>query len=557
MPSSRCLVIMKFLVKALLLIYSTESTCDLRWKGQKTKPVEKADFFKEQIPIYWKRMVGNSRCIVQIKVEQKRKNETKKISDIYRSQLKNYGGKPFKVTNKFGDCTSASYAIKIEVTDDQLKQYEITTIMNPVEMLNQFDETKSVKTVQTRGGFSLFWKEGGMFAKSPLLVNCISGAEIYHRSKDLRKMINTENEKVRVPPRDLSVCERYEVRYHFFTQQPKMKQAFFTYPSKKHCENGTQEAKVESRRRIPNCDMVWNANAASLFHPEGFLDGHLRIFWEEIVTFPPCVKKIEYKVVSGASVYEETINPIGGKGPIPPMSNFSQCQPMHLSLKITDTSTTEALDKVIDPIDIFFNSDESLDKVVKYNETKRYDLISEMFKNDKLREFCLEAIDIFDAKNQKQRSVSKDKANEAQIKSDPCSNTNVTLLYKFKGPRNVSVRLEIQGKPNCTPVSLKTELILSMGGLGAVVLIITIGVTILIKRRKKTNVPQQADIDINPVYGTYSRGSMDEGEYGDGDLVEAVDFNPVYGTYNRGSMDEGDYGDDDQAQVVDKNEYYE
>ena len=34
--------------------------------------------------------------------------------------------------------------------------------------------------------------------------------------------------------------------------------------------------------------------------------------------------------------------------------------------------------------------------------------------------------------------------------------------------------------------------------------------------------------DLNPVYGTYSRGSMDEGEYGDGDVVEAKDYNPYY-----------------------------
>ena len=36
--------------------------------------------------------------------------------------------------------------------------------------------------------------------------------------------------------------------------------------------------------------------------------------------------------------------------------------------------------------------------------------------------------------------------------------------------------------------------------------------------------------DRNPVYGTYSRGWEEDGEYGDGDVVEITDNNPVYNT---------------------------
>ena len=36
------------------------------------------------------------------------------------------------------------------------------------------------------------------------------------------------------------------------------------------------------------------------------------------------------------------------------------------------------------------------------------------------------------------------------------------------------------------------------------------------------------NIDENHVYGTYSRGWEEEGEYGDGDVVEITDTNHYY-----------------------------
>ena len=148
-----------------------------------------------------------------------------------------------------------------------------------------------------------------------------------------------------------------------------------------------------------------------------------------------------------------------------------------------------------------------------------------MFKNDNLRKACLEAVDILVNENQKQRTVGKKEANNLPIQVDPCSNTTVNLLYRFTGSKNQSVQLMIQSKPNCIP---QTTIIGAVGGLLAVVLFITIGVTIWIRRRKKPDAPQ-ADTDINPVYGTYSRGSMDDGDYGDGDRVEVEDVNDNYG----------------------------
>ena len=68
-------------------------------------------------------------------------------------------------------------------------------------------------------------------------------------------------------------------------------------------------------------------------------------------------------------------------------------------------------------------------------------------------------------------------------------------------------------------------------GVGAMVLIITI-ITIIVIYRKKNERKSEAacnfNTDENHVYGTYSRGSREDGEYGDGDVVEVTDTNEYY-----------------------------
>ena len=93
--------------------------------------------------------------------------------------------------------------------------------------------------------------------------------------------------------------------------------------------------------------------------------------------------------------------------------------------------------------------------------------------------------------------------------------------------KHISAELEILSEPNCNPTFPKTALIGAMTGLVVISLFLSIIVTIRIKRRKKTEV-HQVDTDFNPVYGTYRRDSMDEGKYGDSDLVEAVKVNDYY-----------------------------
>ena len=76
----------------------------------------------------------------------------------------------------------------------------------------------------------------------------------------------------------------------------------------------------------------------------------------------------------------------------------------------------------------------------------------------------------------------------------------------------------------------ETEIIILASAIASGLLLTSILVTIGIvcyKRRGKAQ--GVVDTDRNPVYGTYSRGWEDDGEYGDGDVVELTDNNPVYG----------------------------
>ena len=67
------------------------------------------------------------------------------------------------------------------------------------------------------------------------------------------------------------------------------------------------------------------------------------------------------------------------------------------------------------------------------------------------------------------------------------------------------------------------------GGLLLLLLLIAAGWA-LRKRMTKQKIKEETfRADENHVYGTYSRGSVDGGEYGDGDVVEFTDTNDYYG----------------------------
>ena len=71
-------------------------------------------------------------------------------------------------------------------------------------------------------------------------------------------------------------------------------------------------------------------------------------------------------------------------------------------------------------------------------------------------------------------------------------------------------------------------------GAGAVVLLIFIVLACILPTYMKSQKSEKRKDEVfhtdeNHVYGTYSRGSVESGEYGDGDVIEIIDTNVYYG----------------------------
>ena len=177
-----------------------------------------------------------------------------------------------------------------------------------------------------------------MFTKCPQLLKCIAGVNIMNKNGVSLKKIKIQNEKSWLPPKYLNECETFEVHYHFFQKQPRIKKANITYPSKEQCAQRKPEIQ-EPRRpgfQIEGCKLGIKPDASGLVDPRDLLSGKLRINWKEVVTNAMCVKKIEYLVMNGAAIRNESFLPgIMGVGIIPPLSDLDLCLPTFLSLKIS------------------------------------------------------------------------------------------------------------------------------------------------------------------------------------------------------------------------------
>ena len=125
---------------------------------------------------------------------------------------------------------------------------------------------------------------------------------------------------------------------------------------------------------------------------------------------------------------------------------------------------------------------------------------------------------------------------EYEVNVDRCKDETFTLVYHFASTDNsegekLEKVIDVPWDPEKCSESNEgeTEIILAVAsGLVLTSILITIGIICYMKRAKtvsKVNV----DTNSNPVYGTYSRGWNEDGDYGDGDVIEMTDNNPVYG----------------------------
>ena len=127
---------------------------------------------------------------------------------------------------------------------------------------------------------------------------------------------------------------------------------------------------------------------------------------------------------------------------------------------------------------------------------------------------------------------------EYEVTVDRCNNETFMLIYTFTSARNSEYEklekvIDVPWDPEiCFESNKENQIILASAVASALVftiILVTIGI-VSFKRAAAVKSNVNVDTDRNPVYGTYSRGWEDDGDYGDGDVVELKDNNPVYGT---------------------------
>ena len=79
-----------------------------------------------------------------------------------------------------------------------------------------------------------------------------------------------------------------------------------------------------------------------------------------------------------------------------------------------------------------------------------------------------------------------------------------------------------------SPGSDKTLMIVVVLTIGFALAVIVASVICWKKNNNKRNVPDRRSVELNPIYGTYSRGWDGEGDYGEGDKVYVIDNNDYY-----------------------------
>ena len=161
-------------------------------------------------------------------------------------------------------------------------------------------------------------------------------------------------------------------------------------------------------------------------------------------------------------------------------------------------------------------------------------------KSNKYVSSCMRSVSLINSNGTEIDTLWK---KEYEVPVDRCKNETFTLNYKFVSSKNSEGKMlekviEVPWDPNC--LESKKDQIVSASTVAAVaiaagLLVTATLVTICVvcyKRKAAAKDVQELnhEADFNPVYGTYSRGWDEDGEYGDGDVVEVTDDNPVYGT---------------------------
>ena len=392
-------------------------------------------------------------------------------------------------------------------------EHETNFVVNP---MNCFNSTKTVYQPETEQGI-LDLSQG---INRKLWETCLDTASLVTGTSN---QIHLNRRQALRVPFDFknSVCKNRELTFNFNFYGGKIKTKNIVLL--KVIKQLGRNVQV-----IEDCDLF---------------EDQFRVALDKITDKPRCSEKTSVKIGT-TSYWKGKVNQdyvkIKNFLENPKKNNqLNRCQKTSVTVTTEVGQTKYATNFDLDPMKCFNQKGE-----LKYEEEGNNIIVINLTKdiefNDKLFETCLTSIDIYD---QYKTDIAFEKLTEKPnrvkiVDLKRLKNQTLTVQYNFQGGLKktkqifvpyspLSVRLEEEKvKRN---MMIKTATIVGGTTGGGLVVITVLALGCVWRKRRVKAAEEEMDIDENDTYGTYARGSWDEGEYGDGDVVEVVDNNELYG----------------------------
>ena len=309
-------------------------------------------------------------------------------------------------------------------------------------------------------------------------------------------------------------------------------------------------------------DIGWIGDDVKVIDDCNILEDKVVIFLDQLVAKIDCIGFVSAKL--GRAARYVSSKPSTNTSITNGLTRMKRCYETQASVRVKpfETSNKYETNFMLDPL-VCFNSEHQL--LFSLNEQKgnivRIDLVSGVFKTNKLR-ICLTQINILNSRGMKvwwynpencpDNDIRCNTQNSfAEVTVDPCVEENFKIFYKFKSSRTriKTVKIPIDSNKHCkatingdtsvegfeneednstggnkqSSLNTVTIAVIASGGAGGVLIILAIILAMVFWRRRskrKDKKMMEQNKDLNPVYGTYSRGWDGEGDYGDGDVIK-------------------------------------
>ena len=476
------------------------------WTNPKPKVIDDCNILDDRLNVRLSQLTSRPLCIREVKLKFGTKWLYAPLDRQTSANIRNL----FVASER---CLSRTITAKVKFVSSDV-EHKTNFVVNP---MNCFNSTKTVYQPSTEQGI-LDLSQG---INRKLWKTCLDTASLVTGSTNQIHLNRIQALRV---PFDFqnSVCKNRELtfNFNFFGGTIKTKNIVLLKVIK---QLGTNVQVIE------DCDLF---------------EDQYRVALDKIIDKPMCCEKTSVKIGTTShwkgKVNQDYVKIKNFLGNPNMNSELNRCQKASVTVTTEVGQTKYATNFDLDPMKCFNQK-----KELKYEEEGNHiifvNLTNDIAFNDKLFETCLTSIDIYD-QNRTDIAFEEltEKPNNVRILDlKRLKNQTLTVQYNFQGGLKKtkqifvpyspsSVRLEEEKVKRNMMIKIATIVGAVTGGGLLIITMLALGCVFWRKRRAKA-AEESMDIDENDTYGTYARGSWDEGEYGDGDVVEVVDNNVLYG----------------------------